>query len=90
MSKKITNVDLMKYSHNRNAHYKTATDDIFNLINNYTDQKNLTGFYNYFSSKYKLPEFVVKQSVRQYLARSYSWQHFVLFGKKVRCCFFGY
>ena len=75
MSKKITNINLIKYSHNRSAHYKVTTNEIFNLINNYTDQKSLAGFYDYFSRKYNLPEFVVKQGVRQYLAKSYSYKN---------------
>ena len=64
-------IDLINYTHNREAHYKTTADEIFNLINNYTDQKELLGLYSYFDKKYQLPERVVKQKIRQHIARSY-------------------
>ena len=31
-------VDLINYTHDRGAHYKVTADEIFNLINNYTDK----------------------------------------------------
>jgi len=65
------NIDLINYSHNREAHYKVTADEIFNLINSYTDQKEFTGLYNYFEKKYQLPVAVVKQAIRQYIACSY-------------------
>ncbi len=64
-------IDLINYTHNREAHYKTTADEIFNLINNYTEQKELLGLYSYFDKKYQLPERVVKQKIRQHIARSY-------------------
>ena len=64
-------VDLINYTHDRGAHYKVTADEIFNLINNYTDQKELTDLYNYFEKSYQLPTPVAKQAIRQYIARSY-------------------
>tara|TARA_Y100000768_G_scaffold302319_1_gene236170 strand:- start:9230 stop:10714 length:1485 start_codon:yes stop_codon:yes gene_type:complete len=65
------NIDLINYSHNRKSHYKTTADEIYNLINKFTDQKELEDLYNYFNDKYNLPKSVIRQSIRQYLARSY-------------------
>jgi hypothetical protein len=62
---------LTKYKHDRGSHYKKTADDIFNLINNYADRKELAGLYSYFEKKYQLPECVVKQRIKQYIARSY-------------------
>ena len=64
-------VDLINYSHNRERHYKVIADEVFCLINDYTDQKDLSELYRYFDHKYQLPERVVKQKIRQHLARSY-------------------
>ena len=64
-------VDLINYSHNRERHYKVIADEVFCLINDYTDQKDLSELYRYFDHKYQLPERVVKQKIRQHLAHSY-------------------
>ena len=65
------NIDLLKFRHNRETDCKITANQIFNLINDYTDQQELVKLYNYFEKKYNLPTSVVKQSFRQYLARSY-------------------
>lgn len=64
-------IDLINYSHDRNVHYKVTADELFNLINKYTNQKELNDLYNYFDEKYELPRCIVKQTIRQYIARSY-------------------
>ncbi len=64
-------VDLSNYTHNRECHFKVTADEVFCLINKYTDQKDLSDLYRYFDHKYQLPESVVKQKVRQHIARSY-------------------
>ena len=71
MTKIKQDVNLIDYAHNRKADYKTTVDELFILINNYTNQNELKGFYNYFEKTYDLPEIVVKQFIRQYIARSY-------------------
>ncbi len=68
------NISLMSYTHKRDAHYKITADEIFNLINNYTDQEDLLGLYSYFDKKYQLPEHVIKQKIKQHLARSYLYK----------------
>jgi len=64
-------VNLLSYAHDRGVHYKVTADEIFNLINNYTEQKEFSELYNYFEQYYQLPIRVVKQSIRQHIARSY-------------------
>jgi hypothetical protein len=64
-------VNLIDYVHNKKADYKTTVDELFILINDYTNQNELKGLYNYFEKTYDLPEIVVKQSIRQYIAKSY-------------------
>ena len=64
-------IDLINYSHDRNVHYKVTADELFNLINKYTNQKELNDLYNYFDEKYELPRCIIKQTIRQYIARSY-------------------
>ena len=68
---KKNNINLINYSHDREAHYKATANELFNLINNYTDQKQLLDIYRYFEKKYQIPASVVKQTIRQYIARSY-------------------
>ena len=68
---KKNNIDLINYSHDREAHCKATANELFNLINNYTDQKHLLDIYRYFEKKYQIPASVVKQTIRQYIARSY-------------------
>ena len=68
MSNKI---NLLSFHHDRKSHYKVIADKIFNLINNFTDQEEFNELYNYFDKKYTLPRNVVKQTIRQHIARSY-------------------
>ena len=65
------NVDLIGFTHNRDAHYKIISDEIFNLINNYTNQEEILPLYRYFETRYQLPKSVVEKKIRQYIARSY-------------------
>ena len=71
MTKIKQDISLIDYVHNRKADYKTTVDELFILINDYTNQNELKNLYNYFEKTYNLPEFVVKQSMRQYIAKSY-------------------
>jgi len=64
-------VELLNFKHNREIDCKTTANQIFNLINDYTDQQELVKLYDYFEKNYNLPTSVVKQSLRQYFARSY-------------------
>ncbi len=68
MSNKI---NLLSFHHDRKSHYKVIADETFNLINNFTDQEEFNELYNYFDKKYTLPRNVVKQTIRQHIARSY-------------------
>jgi hypothetical protein len=71
MKNKEDMINLFNFKHNRETDCKITANQIFNLINNYTDQQELMKLYNYFEKKYNLQISVVKQSFRQYLARSY-------------------
>lgn len=71
MTKSNKGFNILDYKHSRNANYKTTADELFLLINNFSEKKELNNFYNYFEEKYKLPEKVVKQTLRQYFANSY-------------------
>ena len=71
MIKTKNDTSLINYSHDREAHYKVTADEIYNLINDFTDSEELKIFYRYFEKNYKLPINVVKQTTRQYIARSY-------------------
>jgi hypothetical protein len=64
-------VNFLKFKHSRDEDYKTTADNIYNLINEFSDSEDLKKFYTYFKSKYNLPEFVIKQTLKQYLAKSY-------------------
>ena len=71
MTREKEDVNLINYSHDRDVHYKVTADEIFNLVNNYTDQKELIELYNYFEKNYQLPVYVTKQAIRQYIVGSY-------------------
>ena len=74
MTKRKKTIDLINYKHNRENFYKSTSDEIFSLINDYSDQKNLTALYNYFERYYKLPEYVVKQKIKHHIAISYKFK----------------
>jgi len=71
MTTTATGVDLIRYSHDRENNYKTTADELFDLVNRFTDQEHLSGLYDYFEKKYKLPESVVKKKIRQNISKSY-------------------
>ena len=66
------NLSLLDYSHDRTIPFKDAADELFNVINIYTEQDHILPFYKYFENVYNLPKPVVQQRVRQHIARSYS------------------
>jgi hypothetical protein len=74
MSSVIKDIDLINYSHDRHNNYKITANEIFNLVNLYTNQKELNSLYKYFEEKYQLPEKVVKQKIRQQISRSYLYR----------------
>ena len=41
-------VELLNFKHNREIDCKTTANQIFNLINDYTDQQELVKLYDYF------------------------------------------
>ena len=64
-------INLINYSHNREDYYKDTANKLFELINDYTNQEELDKVYKYFEKIYQLPLIKVKQSLRQYIVRSY-------------------
>tara|TARA_B100000989_G_scaffold50276_1_gene33245 strand:+ start:21901 stop:23388 length:1488 start_codon:yes stop_codon:yes gene_type:complete len=64
-------IDLLKFKHFREDDFQITSDKIYNLINDFSESEQLSGFYNYFRKKYDLPEHVIKQTLKQYLAKSY-------------------
>lgn len=71
MSEIKKKINLFNYRHDRSTDYKSSTDKLYAFINNLTNQEELTNIYKYFENKYKLPQVVVKQEIRQYLAKSF-------------------
>ena len=71
MTKKSKKINLFSFSHNRNDSYEIAAKKIFKVVNSYTDQIEFNSFFLYFKKRYELPESVIKQSLRQYIVRSY-------------------
>ena len=74
MIKSKKDFNILDYQHSRDNNYKTTADELFLLINNFSDQSELSIFYNYFEKRYKLPKIVVKQTLRQYFANSYEYK----------------
>ena len=66
------NFSLLGYSHDRTIPHKDAADELFNVIDTYTEHQDLLPFYRYFENVYKLPKSVVQQRLRQHISRSYS------------------
>ena len=67
-------IDLYKFSHNRKINYRPAIDELFNLINSYSDQKDLARLFNYFQKAYDLPIEVTKQKFKRSIAASYIYK----------------
>lgn len=68
---KSKKINLIDYSHDRNDHYKDTANKLYQLINEYSNQQELDKVYEYFEKKYKLPSIKVKQTLKQYIVRSY-------------------
>lgn len=74
MTTQIGGKSILDYKHSREANYKTTADELFKLINDFTNQKELNNFYNYFEKKYNLPLNVIRQTLSQYIANSYEYR----------------
>ena len=83
MKKKNRIVNLINYSHNRDASFKKSSDDLRDLIDKFADQEQLSPLYNYFQKRYSLPESVVKQKLKKRIATSYIYKK-ALFNKELR------
>jgi hypothetical protein len=71
---KSQKINLLRYSHNRADSIKKTTDDLFDLINLYSDQTELFPFYNYFENKYNIPRSVVQQKIKNQIGLSYQFK----------------
>ena len=75
-------IDLMKYSHDRDADFKKSSNDLRDLIDKFADQEQLSSLFNYFQARYSLPKNVVKQKIKKRIATSYMYKR-ALFNKKL-------
>jgi hypothetical protein len=66
--------NLLRYSHNRADSFKKTTDDLFNLINLYSNQAELSPLYDYFEKKYSLPRSIVQQKIKNQIGLSYQFK----------------
>jgi hypothetical protein len=74
-------IDLIRYSHDRDADFKKSSDEIRDLIDKFADQEQLSSLYDYFQKRYSLPESVVKQKIKKRIATSYAYRG-ALFNKE--------
>jgi hypothetical protein len=71
MSENYNEINLIDYSHDRKNSYKKTADQLYNIINNFAERKELKNFYKYFENSYNLPEKIIKQSIKQRIAKLY-------------------
>jgi len=64
----------MQYSHNRDAVFTKSSDELYTLINIFSEQDLLTALYDYFQKRYSLPQGVVKQGIKRSIASSYIYR----------------
>ena len=63
--------DFLNFTYDRTAAFHNAANDLFERINDFTNQHDLVEFYKYFETSYGLPQGVTKKKLRQHLGRSY-------------------
>jgi hypothetical protein len=71
MIKTDKKLNLFDYSHDRKNSCKVTADELYFLINDFADRKELKNFYKYFENTYNLPEKIIKQSIKQRIAKAY-------------------
>jgi hypothetical protein len=74
MMRQSSVMDLIKYSHDRNANFKKSSDELLRLVDKFADQEELTQLYHYFEKKYLLPKEVVKQQLKSYIVGCYKYK----------------
>ncbi|MDD5430599.1 MAG: hypothetical protein PHE97_07780, partial [Candidatus Omnitrophica bacterium] len=67
-------IDLANYFHNREESFKKISDDLRDLIDKFANQEQLLPLFNYFLSRYGLPESVVKQKIKKRIANAYLYK----------------
>ena len=67
-------IPLLEYSHDREDHYKKTNDDLFTLIDQFGNQDQLSNLYEYYRKKYGLPKKVVKQKLKNTIAKFYQYK----------------
>ncbi len=62
------------YSHDRNANFKQSSDEIFELIENFSKEKKLDSFYDHYQKRYSIPLGVLKQSLKKNISQYYIYK----------------
>ena len=71
-------IDLLNFSHDRNAPFERSAAELRDAIDAFTAQPELAGMYGHFEHDYSLPRDVVRQQIRKYLEKAYDYK---------TCCF---
>lgn len=74
-------INLLNFSHDRTVPFKQSCDKLRDVIDSFVDQPVLECFYKYFTDHYMLPEQVIKQQLKSYLASSYDYKKCSFFEK---------
>ena len=74
---------LINYSHDRNASFKKSSDEFFDLIEKFGEEKKLESFFNHYEKRYSIPKKVLKQSIKNNIAQNYGYRT-SRFGKNLR------
>ena len=74
---------LINYSHDRNANFKKSSDEFFNLIEKFGEEKKIESFFNHYEKRYSIPKKVLKQSIKHNIAQNYGYRS-SRFGKNLR------
>ena len=74
---------LINYSHDRNANFKKSSDEFFDLIEKFGEEKKLESFFNHYEKRYSIPKKVLKQSIKRNIAQHYKYRS-ARFGEKLK------
>lgn len=74
---------LINYSHDRNANFKKSSDELFELIEKFGEQKQLDDFFDHYEKRYSIPKKILKHNLKRDILRHYKYKS-ARFGKKLK------
>jgi len=76
-------LQLINYSHDRNANFKKSSDEFFETIETFGEQRKLKNFFAYYEKRHSIPEEILKKYIKKYISLNYKYKS-AKFHKRLR------